>query len=129
MKTILSLAISAFLLVSCHESLEQRAAREAREFTRRNCPTPVVNCSRTDSVKFDTNERNYIYYCSFVEQFDDAQLVDSLRGDILAGLRREIQTNVSLKPYIEAGFSFTYIVRSGSNPEVVLFDETIKIRQ
>ncbi len=129
MKTILYFLFLVLFLTSCHESLEQRAAREAEEFTRRNCPTPVVNCSRTDSVKFDIDERNYIYYCSFVEQFDNARLVDSLHNDILAGLKREIQTNISLKPYTDAGFSFTYIVRSNSNPSAVLFEETIRIRE
>ena len=65
MKRFLCLSLLTLLFVSCHESLEERAEREAREYTERNCPTPVVNFSRTDSVRFDREARNYIYYCSF----------------------------------------------------------------
>ncbi len=129
MKKIVCITFSIILLASCHESLEERARREAEEYTRRNCPTPVINYCRTDSVKFDTEERNYIYYCSFVDMFDNQQFVEASHDDILSGLKREISTNVSLKPYIDAGFSFTYIVRSGQNPSIILFKETVKIGQ
>ena len=57
-KTILSV-LTVMMLASCHESIEERAQREAREFTERYCPTPVVNYTRTDSVAFDMKSKTY----------------------------------------------------------------------
>ena len=43
---ILCIGIFASLLVSCTESLEDKAAREAKEYTEKYCPTPYVNDAR-----------------------------------------------------------------------------------
>ena len=52
-KIILFAAAVAMLAVSCQESLEDRAAREAQEFTRKNCPMKLGNGITTDSMVFD----------------------------------------------------------------------------
>ena len=44
-------ALCSVMLCGCHESMEQRAQREAREFTKKYRPTPVQNNFRTDSVR------------------------------------------------------------------------------
>ena len=41
------------VLFSCQESLEQRAAREAREMTETKCPMPLGDNMFLDSVVFD----------------------------------------------------------------------------
>ena len=41
MKRVLIVIMLAMTLAACHESIEDRAEREAREFTRRFCPTPT----------------------------------------------------------------------------------------
>ncbi len=123
------MALIAVFLTACHESLEQRAAREAREYTERNCPTPVINYSRTDSVKFEIDKRNYVYYCSFVDKYDDQDLIGNFRKDISAGLYDEISSNTGMKRYIDEGFTFTYIVRSDKNPSLILFQDTIRIKR
>lgn len=127
MKRALCLLSLMLLMSACHESLEKRAVREAREYTERYCPTPVINNSRTDSVKFEIDKRNYVYYCSFVGKFDDADLIRRFRNDISGGIYSEIKRNTGMKRYIEAGYTFTYIVRSDKNPEVVLFQDTIRV--
>lgn len=53
--------------MSCQETMEEKAARQAKEYTERYCPTPVVNYSRTDSIVFDRERKVYIYYISFCE--------------------------------------------------------------
>ena len=113
-----------FLLASCHESLEQRAAREAREYTERCCPTPIVNCTRTDSVGFNIDKKEYVYYCSFFDQFDSELVVSQNRQAIHDGLKELLFENTGMKAYVDAGFTFTYIVRSGSNPEKILYQDT-----
>ena len=41
-KKLIYIGIFASLLVSCTESLEDKAAREAKEYTEKYCPTPYV---------------------------------------------------------------------------------------
>lgn len=127
MKRIIYFTLSVLMLASCHESLGERAAREAREYTERNCPTPVINFSRTDSVVFDQESNNYIYYCSFVDRFDNENIIRANSKKIHDGLYQSLSTNTGLKAYIEAGFTFTYIVRSDSNPSKILYKDTIRI--
>ncbi len=127
MKRAVCLLSAILLMAACHESLEQRAAREAQEYTERYCPTPVINNTRTDSVKFEIDKKNYVYYCSFVGQWDDAELIRRFRNDISRGISSEIRSNTGMKRYVEAGYTFTYIVRSDKNPELVLFQDTIKV--
>jgi hypothetical protein len=129
MKRFIYFAILALVFSSCHENLSERAEREAKEYTERNCPTPVINYSRTDSVCFDKKHNNYIYYCSFVDKFDNEKIINQNRSQIHEGLYHSISTNTGLKPYIEAGFSFTYIVRSDKQPSKILFKDTIKIQR
>ncbi len=129
MKKIYYIIILITMLSACHEGLEKRAEREAREYTEKFCPTPIINYTRTDSVKFDTEKKNYIYYCSFHDAFDNENIVRKSKDKISEGLYESISTNTGMKVYIDAGFSFTYIVRSGSNPTKVLYTQTIKINQ
>jgi hypothetical protein len=129
MKRYINLALLSLVFASCHETLSDRAEREAREYTERNCPTPVINYTRTDSVGFDRKTNNYIYYCSFVDVFDDETVINENRNQIHQGLHQAISSNAGLKAYIDAGFSFTYVVRSGKQPSKVLYKDTIKIKR
>ena len=62
MKKTIRCIIALTLLASCTESLEDRAVREAREYTEKVRPTPYINDSRTDSAVFDKTSRTYTYY-------------------------------------------------------------------
>ena len=126
MKKILLVALLAVLAVGCQESLEDRAAREAREFTEKNCPTPVDNYSRTDSVAFDRLTKTYTYYCSFVDALDNDTLVQAAQEEIRLSLRQTLANDVAFKKIKDAGFNFAYLVRSGSRPSVILFSDTIR---
>lgn len=68
---IIGIVACAALLCSCHENMEKRAQREAREYTEKYCPTPVQNYTRTDSVVFDIDTKTYHYYCSITGDLDD----------------------------------------------------------
>ncbi len=129
MKVVFPFFLLITLLVSCHESVEKRGVREAEEYTRRYCPTPVINYSRTDSVVFEPKKRNFVYYCTFVDAFDDEQRVKRHKGEITQGLYDEIASRTSIKYYVDAGCSFTYIVRSEKNPSLVLYEDTIRIEK
>ena len=50
MKKIIFPIMLITMLASCSESIEDRAVREAKEYTEKVCPTPFVNDGRTDKI-------------------------------------------------------------------------------
>ena len=70
--TLLSLIpLLLSLLMSCQESMEDKAARAAADYTRKYCPTPVINYTRTDSVSFNKSTRTYTYIWGMCGEKDD----------------------------------------------------------
>ena len=112
-------------LSSCQESLEDRAARQAKEYTERYCPTPIVNYSRTDSIVFDKKRNVYIYYLSFCDLLDDPKIIDENRDKITDMLTQSVRESTGLKNFIEAGFKFEYVCHSEKEPKKVLFKVSI----
>lgn len=127
--TILCAGIFAALSLtfcSCQESMEQKALREAREYTRRYCPTPVINNSRTDSITFDPTHRLFTYYFTFVDAMDDAELIQEHQAELVEILTNSVRESTSMKQYVEAGYKFRYVCHSQKNPKVVLLQTNIK---
>lgn len=114
-------------LSSCHENLEDRSAREAKEYTEKYCPTPVVNGSRTDSVTFQKETKTYTYYCSFVGKLDNAQIVARNRGKIHRLMVKEIKDNTSIRKLKDAKYNFAYVVHSDKDPQKILYQQTIRV--
>ena len=112
-------------LSSCQESLEDKAARQAKEYTERYCPTPVINYSRTDSVVFDKKRNLYIYYLSFCDMLDDSEIIEENRDKITDMLTQSVRESTGLKNFIEAGFRFEYVCHSEKEPKKVLFKVNI----
>lgn len=113
-------------VVSCQESIVDKAEREAKEYTRKYCPTPEINNSRTDSIVFDRQTLTYTYYISFVNQLDDEELIADHRMEIEQMLIGNVRESTNMKMYLESGFRFKYVCRSGSNPEKVLITASSK---
>ena len=112
-------------LSSCQESLEDKAARQAKEYTERYCPTPVINYSRTDRVVFDKKRNVYIYYLSFCDMLDDSEIIEENRDKITDMLTQSVRESTGLKNFIEAGFRFEYVCHSEKEPKKVLFKVNI----
>ena len=66
---VVTLMAGAMLLTSCQESLEDRCAREAKEFTEKNCPRAV--------------DKEIVLDCS------DLEYISSSGLRILLGIRKE----------------------------------------
>ena len=85
--TVAAFALTVVSLTACQESIEERAVRDAQEFTRKHCPTPPENDVITDSVVFDKTSRTQIYYMTFTGAIDNPQSIsenkDKLRGLLL----------------------------------------------
>ena len=112
-------------LSSCQESLADKAARQAKEYTERYCPTPVVNYSRTDSIVFDKKRNVYIYYLSFCDLLDDPKIIEENRDRITDMLTQSVRESTGLKNFVEAGFKFEYVCHSAKEPKKVLFKVNI----
>ncbi len=117
-KTALILfGLTAFM--SCHESIEDRALREAREYTEKFCPTPVINYTRTDSVTFDKATKTYNYYCSVTDMMDNQKIIRTNSNNIKEGLLQSIKQNTEIRTYKKAGFTFAYTIYSSKKPGFV----------
>ena len=125
-KKLIYIGIFASLLVSCTESLEDKAAREAKEYTEKYCPTPYVNDARTDSAAFDKTKKIYTYYISLRNKADNKKAIDANK-DKLHKIQKEARDNNSgLKKYKEEHFTFRFVYHSAKNPKEVLLDDTFK---
>ncbi|MCM1079332.1 MAG: hypothetical protein NC344_08215 [Bacteroidales bacterium] len=117
------LALCAFLS-SCQESIEQRAEREAREYTQKYCPTPPQNDVITDSIVYHSATRTYSTYMTFTGKLDDAGIMAEHESEISENMLRMVRSNSGILPYKKAGFSFEYVCRSQREPEKMLLHVT-----
>ena len=70
---ILTAAISMTLFTACHhDSLEDRAERDARDYTERYCPTPFTDNQRTDSITFTRADKTFHYFYTLRDEADTA---------------------------------------------------------
>ena len=115
-----SLAISMVTLSACnHMSLEDRAEKDAKNFTERYCPTPVQNMQRTDSVVFDRSNHTFIYYYRLNGAADNAQTVAKVRDKIRNALLTDLKNNTATKVYKDQGYNFRYVLHSEKTKEIL----------
>ena len=124
-KAIYSIFLAS-LVVSCTESLEDKAVREAKEYTEKYCPTPYVNDSRTDSAVFDKNTRVFSYYMTLRNKADNKKAIDANRDKLHKLQKESLDNNPGLKKYKEEHFTFRFVYHSAKNPKEVLLDDTFK---
>lgn len=119
---------ASLTVTSCHRSLEDRAAKEAVEYTRKNCPTPYRNNSRVDSITFHKATKTYVYYYTFRGPLDDPMLLQKNKKKIREELLQNLRNDPGLKLYKDHGFSFRYLARSQTTGRTLL-DETYTKKQ
>ena len=125
-KKLIYIGIFASLLVSCTESLEDKATREAKEYTEKYCPTPYVTDCRPDSATFDKNTKVYTYYVTLRNKADNKKAIDANREKLHKLQKEALDNNPGLKKYKEAHFSFRFIYHSEKDPKQVLLDDSFK---
>lgn len=122
MKKLLAYFLLGLMAVSCQESLEDRAARELKEYTEKNCPTPVVNNQQMDSASFERESRTLRFYYKLYDKSDSKALFAQHGKDIRKQILNELKNSTSTKSYKDAGFNYRYTYRSASNPSTILLD-------
>ena len=126
MKKVIYTAVLVSLLASCTESLEDKAAREAKEYTEKYCPTPYVNDSRTDSATFDKSTKTYVYYISLRNKADNKQVIEANKNKLHKIQKEALDNNPGLKKYKEEHFTFRFVYHSAKNPKEILLDDVFK---
>ena len=87
------------LLTACQESLEDRCAREAKEYTRKNC---------------------LHYYYRLTGFADNDSIVERLGAANI--LKNELRNTTTLQLYKDNHYRFAYTYRSEKDPKKVLLD-------
>lgn len=124
-KAIYSIFLAS-LVVSCTESLEDKAVREAKEYTEKYCPTPYVNDSRTDSAVFDKNTRVFSYYMTLRNKADNKKAIDANKDKLHKLQKESLDNNPGLKVYKDAHFTFRFVYYSAKNQKEILLDDIFK---
>ena len=78
MKKILLFTTALLLLTACQESLEEKAAREAREVTESKCPMPIGDNMYLDSIVFDIPTLTQTQYFRFTGNSDNDSTVENI---------------------------------------------------
>ena len=127
MKKILLFTTALLLLTACQESLEERAAREAREVTESKCPMPIGDNMYLDSIVFDIPTLTQTQYFRFTGNSDNDSTVENIvsNNDLKGTLVKELKNTPSYKTLMNKGISFRYIYGSTAEPEKTYIDITV----
>ena len=111
------------LLTGCQETLEERAARESRDYTEKHCPAPIAYQVTMDSMTFDKASHTFGYYYSLSGTLDDSTYLQ--KNNPRDMLLQQVKNSTNLKMYKEADYGFRYVYHSTKN-KATLFDVTFK---
>lgn len=122
-KTV-AVAITALLMTtSCHHAtVDDRAEKEAREYTERYCPTPENDMQSMDSIHFDRDTHTFTYHYKLLGAADDPKVIDKIQAKVRTALLEDLVSNTGTKLYKDHNFVFHYIFRSKSTRKI-LFEE------
>ena len=123
MKRILTIMAATAFFFACQESIEERAAREARETTETKCPMPLGDYLFLDSVVFDIPTLTQTQYFRVTGELDDDSLFMNVNGKAL--LLEELRNTPSYKVLMERKVAFHYVYRSTQTPDKVLLEVTL----
>ncbi len=116
--------LAAMMAVGCQESLEDRCAREAKEYSKKNCPTLVAENIVMDSMTFDKATHTISYVYTLSGKLDSQEMVNA--GNSRQLLLEQVKNSANLKLYKDAGYSFRYVYHSEKNKNRKLLDVTFK---
>jgi ADP-ribose pyrophosphatase YjhB (NUDIX family) len=122
MKKLLGIILGLLLLTACQETLEQRCAREAKEYSQKNCPAPVGKDVTIDSLTFDMATHTLTYSYTLNGVIDDPSVI--LRNNPREQMLTQLKNATAMKPYKDAGYNFRYIYYSTKNKGTKLFEAT-----
>ena len=120
MKKLFLFVLATLLCGACQESLEDRCEREAKEFTRKNCPVMIVEEIMMDSMTFVRASHTLHYYYKLTGNSDRADAYD--KDEVAKRLKEALKNTTTLQMYKDEGYNFAYTYRSEKNPKTIWFD-------
>ena len=122
MRKCLFIIVSALLITSCQETLEQRCAREAKEYSEKHCPAPIAKGVTVDSMSFDVATHTLTYSYTLSGVVDDPAVIS--RNNPREDMLQQLKNATAMKPYKDAGYNFRYIYYSSEDKGKKLFEAT-----
>lgn len=123
MKKTICIMLAAMALTACQESLEDRCAREAKEYTEKKCPAPVGENTVIDSLVFERDTHTMHYYYTLSGNADNPKALSAV--DARGLLLNQIKNATSVKTYKDNGYNFAYTYHSAKDKGKVLFSVTL----
>ena len=115
---------AVLLLSACQESLEQRCAREAMEYSKKNCPAPIAKGVTIDSMSFDVATHTLIYSYTLDGVIDDTATIR--KNNPREQMLQQLKNATAMKPYRDAGYNFRYTYYSTKDKGQKLFEATFQ---
>ena len=122
-KAIFCGLIAVLALSACQESLEEKAVKEAVDYTKKNCPLPINEYQYLDSFTFERSTHTFGYYYKMVGAMDTAAAIQP--AEMARSLKENVKNATFLKPYKDEGYSFKYVFYSEKNPDVVYYATSV----
>lgn len=121
-KTCLFIFLVSLVLVfsACQENFSDRCLREAKEYTRKNCPKQLQPEIRMDSLTFSANSQTLKYYYTLFGKLDDVSAVENAKDQMRVTMLNALKNDVSLRLYKSHDLSFEYIWYSASQKNKLL---------
>jgi ADP-ribose pyrophosphatase YjhB (NUDIX family) len=120
MKKFWILGMIALLFSACQESLEDRCERDAKEYTRKHCPTAIDENTVIDSLVFERATHTIHYYYKLTGVADEEQALKDV--DAVNVLKQGLKNATAVKVYKDAKYRFAYTYRSSKDPKKILLD-------
>ena len=124
-RLFIPLVLVALLSACNQEKLENRAARECKEYTQKNCPYKVNEVTTLDSLTFDVATHIFTRYFSIVTDSQSIQKAKENKDEFAKKLIEEVRNETSMKTYKDNGYSFRFVYYSDADPSLILYDKTV----
>jgi len=122
MKKVILGIFGILLLAGCQETMDERCARECKEYTETKCPALIAEDVTIDSLIYTPESRTLTYYFTAGGILDDAEKLQ--QNNLRDMLLKELRNSTSMKEYKEAGYNFSYVYYSAKNKGTRLFEAT-----
>lgn len=108
-------------LSACQESMEKRAARDAREVTEKKCPMPLGNDGKIvlERIDFDIPTHTWCQHYLLNAMPEEGPLDQTEARRLLL---EELKNSPSYQPYMDNGFIFQYIYCRMAEPHDTLLN-------
>jgi hypothetical protein len=123
MKKMFAVALVAALFTSCQESLEEKAAKEAQMYTRKNCPAQLDSITTIDSLTFEAETKTLHYWYTITGSNDSAGVIN--KEIFRNALKQQLSNTTAMSAYKKNGYRFAYTYFSKKHPDIKLFDTVL----